>query len=464
MERKRYVQGLEFSGKAARLRIFQLLSVICIGLPLLISVPGLASSRDPADGSGFLVRAKDNLLTVKLMDVPLEEVLTEIANQTGIQITFYGQAGKILSADFSDIPLDKGLGRLTRGSDHIFIYRGEGAKGSSPAIREVIIRCESGGRPLVIGPQEQSTQEAKKLSQDSLVEDLRIKERAFPEESAHIPMELKDMMAIPHLSEALPDDEEGSRGRNHSTDQGSRYHAIGPLPDEEADVGESPLDVLAYSETKDETVPSVDVPRHEPGERGLVMADLMGHALSYLREGLSALTSACRIITEVDVANLQSPNEAVKREVLRKFSRKEPFLTNIVGRFLNRNIEKEAVTTMLALLRDGREPEDIQLGILRAMGDLGKKTEVPVSPLIEKLKSADPRMRLQAVESLGKIKDKKAVPALIQLLETEANKYPVIWALGEIRDKSAVPALNRLLTSEDQYVRYNANKALVKIR
>jgi hypothetical protein len=461
---KRYVQRLEFSGKAARLRIFQLLSVICIALPPLISVPGLASSRDPADGSGFLVRAKDNLLTVKLMDVPLQEVLTEIANQTGIQITFYGQAGKNLSADFSDIPLDKGIGRLTRGSDHIFIYRGEGAKGSGPAIREVIIRCEAGGRPLIIGPQEQPTQEAKKLSQDSLVEGLRIKERAFPEESAHIPMELKDMRATPHVSKALLDDEEGSTGRGNSADQGPRYHAIGPLPDEEADVAESPLDALAYSEAKDDTVPSMDAPGHEPGDRGLVMADLMGYALSFVREGLSVLTAACRIVTEADVADLQSPNEAVKREVLRKFSRKESFPINIVGRFLNRNIEKEAMTTMLALLRDGRESEDIQLSILRAMGDLGKKTEVPVSPLIEKLKSGDPQMRLQAVESLGKIKDKNAVPALIQLLETEANEYPVIWALGEIRDKSAVPSLNRLLTSEDKYIRYNANKALVKIR
>jgi HEAT repeat protein len=56
------------------------------------------------------------------------------------------------------------------------------------------------------------------------------------------------------------------------------------------------------------------------------------------------------------------------------------------------------------------------------------------------------------------------VPALVQLLEKETNKYPIIWALGEIGDKSAVPALNRLLASGDKYMRYNANKALSKIR
>jgi hypothetical protein len=467
---ERYVQRLEFSGKAARLKIFQLLSVICIALPPPISVPALASSREPADDPGFLVRAKDNLLTVKLRDVPLEEVLTEIANQTGIQITFYGQAGKNLSADFSDIPLDKGLSRLTRGSDHIFIYRGEGAKGSGPEIREVIIRCKAGGRPLVIGPQEQPTRGAGKPGHDSLAEGLRIKDRSFPGESAHRPMEMENMRATVHLIGALLDDEEGSPGENpHGTlgdlaNRESPSPATGVLSHEGDDVAESALGALAQIEAKDDTVSSVDAPGHEHGDRGLVMADLMGNALSYLREGLSVLITACRTIREGDLADLQSTNEAVKREALRKFSRKESFVTNLAGRFLNRNIEKKAVTTMLALLGDGRESEDIQLNILTAMGELGKKTEVSVSPLIDKVKSGDPRMRLQAVESLGKIKDKKAVPALIQLLETEANRYPVIWALGEIGDKSAVPALNRLLTSEDKYVRYNANKALAKIR
>jgi HEAT repeat protein len=183
-----------------------------------------------------------------------------------------------------------------------------------------------------------------------------------------------------------------------------------------------------------------------------------------LAGALSILMAACSTLTEKDLTDMQSPNDAVKKEALRKFSRREPFPMNLAGRFLNQNIEKKAVTTMVALLRDGRESEDVQLSILTAIGELGKRTEVPVSPLIDKLGNGDPRIRLQAVESLGKIKDKKAVPALIQLLETEANMYSVIWALGEIGDKSAIPSLHRLMTSEDKYIKYNANKALAKIR
>jgi HEAT repeat protein len=104
------------------------------------------------------------------------------------------------------------------------------------------------------------------------------------------------------------------------------------------------------------------------------------------------------------------------------------------------------------------------LSILRAMGELGQWTEVPVSSLIKKLKGGDPRIRLLALESLRKIKDEKAVPALTQLLETETIKYRIIWALGENGDKRAVPVLNQLLASQDTYARYNANKALKKIR
>jgi len=89
---------------------------------------------------------------------------------------------------------------------------------------------------------------------------------------------------------------------------------------------------------------------------------------------------------------------------------------------------------------------------------------VPVGVLIERLDDENAKIRLQAVESLGKIGNKEAVPALVGLLETEPDKYPIIWALGEIGDKSAVPALNKLLTSEDKYLKYNAKKALGKIQ
>jgi HEAT repeat protein len=186
--------------------------------------------------------------------------------------------------------------------------------------------------------------------------------------------------------------------------------------------------------------------------------------LPFLGVILSLLIPACSPTTEEDLANLHSPNDAVKVEAIQKFSMREGFPLSLVGRYLNQNTERKAVAIMVELLLRGNESEDIQLSILKAMGELGKRTEVPVSSLIEKLRDGNPRIRLTAVESLGKIRDETAVPALIQLLETETDKYPIIWALGEIGDKRAVPALNQLLASQDKYAIYNANKALKKIR
>lgn len=186
--------------------------------------------------------------------------------------------------------------------------------------------------------------------------------------------------------------------------------------------------------------------------------------LPFLGVILSLLIPACSPTTEEDLTNLRSPNDAVKVEAIQKFSRREGLPLSLVGRYLNKNTEGKAVAIMVELLRGGNESEDIQLSILKAMGELGKRTEVPVSSLIEKLRDGNPRIRLTAVESLGKIKNKTAIPALIQLLETDTDTYPIIWALGEIGDKRAVLVLNQLLASQDKYSRYNANKALKKIR
>jgi HEAT repeat protein len=105
----------------------------------------------------------------------------------------------------------------------------------------------------------------------------------------------------------------------------------------------------------------------------------------------------------------------------------------------------------------------MQLSVVKALGQLGKRTQVSVSPLIEKLQDKDPHMRAQVVEALAKTKNKKASTALVKLLGGETDKCPIIWAIGEIGDKRAIPALNQLLTSDDRYVKYSAYRALAKI-
>lgn len=177
----------------------------------------------------------------------------------------------------------------------------------------------------------------------------------------------------------------------------------------------------------------------------------------------SVCIAACSDLSEEDLADLRSPNEMSQMRAIEKISKGERFPAGLFDGLFGRNIEKRAVVIMTELLREGDSSEDIQLSILRALGELGRRTEVAVSPIIEKLNEGS-RIRSQAVESLGKIRDRESVPVLLQVLEEEKNKYPIIWALGEIGDKRAVPALNRLLASEDKYARYNARNALKKIR
>ena len=170
---------------------------------------------------------------------------------------------------------------------------------------------------------------------------------------------------------------------------------------------------------------------------------------------LSLGITACSNLSEKDLLDLQSSNQIVKSEAIFKVAEKGLF---------NKEIKKKAVPILVEMLQSQKEPEEIQLIILKALGDMGKTTQVPISPIIEALKDENPHIRSQAIESLGKIKDKKSVPALLCLLEEEPDKYPIIWSLGEIGDKRAIPALNQLLNSKDKSVQYNACKALKKIR
>jgi phycocyanobilin lyase subunit alpha len=82
-----------------------------------------------------------------------------------------------------------------------------------------------------------------------------------------------------------------------------------------------------------------------------------------------------------------------------------------------------------------QDPKAID-GLVIALGDESDRTELGGYPL-----------RRKAAESLGRIGDRQAVPALIQALECEDLfvRETVAWALSRIGDPSAAPALLALL-------------------
>ena len=175
------------------------------------------------------------------------------------------------------------------------------------------------------------------------------------------------------------------------------------------------------------------------------------------------LVSGCATVTEEDLADLQGPNAVAKREAISRIFQGPGFPLNFMPLLLSRSNEEKAVTIMVALLRGERETKDTQASILRALGRLGKKTKVPVSPLIEKLRDEDSSVCREAIAALAQMKSKEGLPALLELMDDERNKYAVIWALGEIGDPTAIPILSRLLANGDDYEKYNARKALEKM-
>ena len=73
-------------------------------------------------------------------------------------------------------------------------------------------------------------------------------------------------------------------------------------------------------------------------------------------------------------------------------------------------------------------------------------------------------MRVNAVHALGEIKDRRAVPALIEALKNKDLKHAAVNALGNIKDSRAVPELIIALKDEGSAVRESAARALGRIK
>jgi len=198
-------------------------------------IPGLgALGHSESDESSFVIRVKDNLLSVKVKAVPLKNVLTEIANQTCIKVTLYVPTEEPLSVEFSDVPLDKGLKRLTRDYSSVFLYGSQ--KGHEPEIKEVIIyaRTDSGGgkrtRPETVAsgrPRNPPSRNVKRSHSAVQDKGLLDKDPVVRKNAVGSLAESEDDSAILHLGKVL--------GKDNDEDiRASAAEALGELGDERA--------------------------------------------------------------------------------------------------------------------------------------------------------------------------------------------------------------------------------------
>jgi HEAT repeat protein len=101
---------------------------------------------------------------------------------------------------------------------------------------------------------------------------------------------------------------------------------------------------------------------------------------------------------------------------------------------------------------------------VRAVDSVGElKDKRAVEPLIETLKDENQHVQSASIAALGKIGDGRAVEPLINVMRNRHLREIAAFALGELGDEKAVQPLLQILNDEDEYVRETASEALGKI-
>jgi hypothetical protein len=97
-------------------------------LLLLAASPALSAPQ---------VAFENGLLTVQARNLPLKQILQQIADQTGAEITLEGSADNAVSADFAETDLAAALLRIAPDFNSIVLYGSAGRqdKGAVSAIR-----------------------------------------------------------------------------------------------------------------------------------------------------------------------------------------------------------------------------------------------------------------------------------------------------------------------------------------
>jgi hypothetical protein len=112
---------------------------------LLVSVANVESADrgGPKKAGTLEIAATSAGMTVNAQEVPLGDVLDAIGRHAGIVIVRGGALDTLVTETLIDIPLDQGIGRLSRGHSVVFIYAGASAAANDAALSEVWVMSAS---------------------------------------------------------------------------------------------------------------------------------------------------------------------------------------------------------------------------------------------------------------------------------------------------------------------------------
>ena len=179
---------------------------------------GLIEGTDPwPSNPSRLVRIANNLLTVKVHDASLEELIEEIARQSGLNIVWYGTISERITLDFQGLALDQALARILR--RHSFaLASAQGGEGEGTAARPrklwIIPKGAEGSPPQAAAANESEREDVlqdESLDITLLIAALRSEDSWEREEAVEALGEIGGPESAQFLGVALTDEDEDVR-------------------------------------------------------------------------------------------------------------------------------------------------------------------------------------------------------------------------------------------------------------
>jgi len=194
-------------------------------------------------------------------------------------------------------------------------------------------------------------------------------------------------------------------------------------------------------------------------ERGLIEETIYQHLARLVGQGRVPLS---QVISEDVILQVQAAIESLGDT---------SYLSPIKAR-VHENISFEQIRCVIEALNRGTDASDSDVPQLSSQErlsrvlELGNKRAVDgLFELTDALKDTNGNVRRLAASALGKIRDRRAVTPLLELLRVETKpqvRQYVVKALGAIKDVSAKPDLERIANDETEreYTRVSAQYAL----
>jgi HEAT repeat protein len=198
------------------------------------------------------------------------------------------------------------------------------------------------------------------------------------------------------------------------------------------------------------------------------------------RAAQAALNDPSPIIRATAAASVLSlPPDESAAGLIPLLSDKDEFVRQQIAYALGHTGSPSAVAPLVERLSDKKD--SVRGAAAVALGEIGDATAVtylaavlnrqaglPAAKKGQKSKpEQNPFVLRAAAHSLGQIRNRAALPALILALQDESAEDDVrreaAWALGRIGDASAIPALQQAVTARDPYLAETAREALRRI-